>query len=99
MGFDPYSSQTTGCGQDVLALLWGGTNVSTSVLTTGLPLLVEQDAIHRGPDQNVSTCLLNDRDDVKGKLAGTPTWIICATLVVMKKERVDEETGIFWRDT
>lgn len=93
------AAKQTGCGQDVLALLWGGTSVSTSVLTTGLPLLVEQDAIHRGPDQNFSACLLNDRDDVKGKLAGTPTRIVCATLVVMKKERVDEEAGLFWRDT
>lgn len=67
-------------------------------LTTGLPLLVEQNAIHGGPDQNISAPLLDDRDNVKGKLAGTTTWIVRATFVVVKKQRVDKEAGLFGRD-
>ena len=68
-------------------------------LTIGLPLLVEQDALYRSPDQHGSTCLLNDRDDVKGKLTGTPPWVVCTTFVVVKKEGVDKKAGLFRRDT
>lgn len=74
-------------------------SASTFALTTGLPLLVKQDAIHGGPDKNISAPLLDDRDHVKGKLAGTATWIVGAALVVVKEQRVYEEAGFFWRDT
>ena len=68
-------------------------------LTIDLPLLVEQDALYRSPDQHITACLLNDRDDVKGKLTGAPSWVVCTTLVVVKKESVDEKAGLFRRDT
>lgn len=68
-------------------------------LTISLPLLVEQNALHWGPNQHSSTSLLNHGDDVKGKLTGTPPRIICTSLVVMKKESIDEEAGFFRRDT
>lgn len=79
-----------------LHLLSGGVSIP---LTTGLPLLVKQDAIYGGPDKNISATLLDDRDHVKGKLAGTTTGIVCTTLVVVKKQRVYKEAGLFWRDT
>lgn len=73
-------------------------SASTFALTTGLPLPVEQDAIHGGPDENISAPLLDDRDHVKGKLAGTAARIVRAALVVVKEQRVDEEAGLLWRD-
>lgn len=68
-------------------------------LTIGLPLLVEQDALYRSPDQYSTACLLNNRDDVKRKLTGAPSWVVRTTLVVVKKESVDEEAGLFRRHT
>lgn len=68
-------------------------------LTTGIPLLVEQDALYRSPDQHSTPCLLNDRDDVKGKLTGAPPWVVRTTLIVVKKESIDEKAGLFRRDT
>ncbi len=67
-------------------------------LTVGFPLLVEQYALHRSPDQHRTTCLLNNWDDVKGNLTGAPPWIVSATLVVVKKESIDEKAGLFRRD-
>lgn len=73
--------------------------VSSLALTAGPPLLVEQDAIDGGPDENAPARLLNDGDHVEGKFTGTPARIVGAALVVVEKERVDEEAGVFWRDT
>lgn len=62
-------------------------------------MLVEQDAVHRSPDQHSATRPLNDRDDVKGELAGAPPRVVRTTLVVVKQESVDEKAGVLRRDT
>lgn len=41
-------------------------------LTAGLSLLIEQDTLHRGPDQHCTACLIYHRYDVKGDLTGAP---------------------------
>lgn len=52
-----------------------------------------------GPDQYSSPCPLNDRNDVKGKLAGTPPRIVGTPFVVVKEESIDKEAGFLWGDT
>ena len=73
--------------------------VSNSFLTIGLVLPVEQDALYRSPDENSTARLLNDIDDVEGKLTGAPPWVVRTTLVVLKKESIDQKAGVFRRDT
>lgn len=69
------------------------------ILTTGFPLTVDEDALHLCSDQNFSTCLLNHRNDVESKFTGPSHWIEGAAFVVMKKKCIDEEAGLFGRDS
>lgn len=62
-------------------------------------MLIEQDALHWGPDQHSSACLPNDGNDVEGKLAGTPPRVVRTPLVVVKEESIDKEAGLLRRDT
>lgn len=77
---------------DTQLLIYQNVNIGLPLLLTiGLPLTVDENALYRRPDQHFTTSLLNNWNDVKGNFTSAPIWVVCSTFVVVEKKSIDEK--------